>query len=79
MAPSTLRATFEPRRIRMWVTLILATIGPAGCGGGGSDPNTGAISVDHAEAPVDSATGVAVAFAGISLQRGDATTVGADR
>ncbi len=68
---------FGARRFRMLVALTITTIGSAGCGGG-SDPNTGSLSLNLTDAPVDGASSVVFAFKGIDLQRTDGTTVSLD-
>lgn len=62
----------------MFAVLVLATAGLAGCGGGGSDPNTGSLTLSLTDAPVDGAESVVVAFTGIDLQRSDGTRVNLD-
>lgn len=49
-----------------------------GCGGGGSDPGTGSLTLSLTDAPVDGAASVVVVFTGIELQRSDGTRVSLD-
>jgi hypothetical protein len=58
--------------------LVLDIVTLAGCGGGGSAPGTGSLSVNLTDAPVDGAANVVVVFTGLELQRSDGTPVTLD-
>jgi hypothetical protein len=67
MVASMARVPFRVIRINMLAALVLAAVSSSGCGGG-SDPNTGSLSLSLTDAPVDAATSVVVAFTGIEMQ-----------
>jgi hypothetical protein len=58
--------------------LVFGIVTLNGCGGGGSDPGTGSLSLNLTDAPVDGAADVVVVFTGIELQRSDGTLVSLD-
>jgi len=59
--------------------LVLGSVALGGCGGGGgSDPETGSLSVNLTDAPVDGAASVVVVFTGLELQRANGTAVSLD-
>jgi hypothetical protein len=58
--------------------LVLGIFTLAGCGGGGSDPGTGSVSVNLTDAPIDGAANVVVVFTGLELHRSDGTLVTLD-
>jgi hypothetical protein len=74
MVASMARVPLRVIRINMLAALVLAAVSSSGCGGG-SDPNTGSLSLSLTDAPVDAASSVVVAFTGIELHRSDGTTV----
>jgi hypothetical protein len=78
MAASMARVSISSFRISLFAALVLATLGSAACGGGGSDPNTRSLSLSLTDAPVDGAASVVVAFTGIDLQRSNGTLVSVD-
>jgi len=66
------------RRAAALTTLVVGIVTLAGCGGGGSDPGTGSLSVNLTDAPVDGAANVVVMFTGLELHRSDGTLVTLD-
>jgi Domain of unknown function (DUF4382) len=58
--------------------LALGIVTLTSCGGGGSDPGTGSLSVQLTDAPVDGAANVVVVFTGLELHRSDGTLVTLD-
>jgi len=60
------KPNFSIKHASTWTALVLGIVGLTGCGGGGgSDPETGALSVNLTDAPVDGAAEVVVVFTGI--------------
>ena len=59
-------------------TLVVGIVTLAGCGGGGTAPGTGSLSVNLTDAPVDGAANVVVVFTGLELQHSDGTLVTLD-
>ncbi|MFL6603402.1 MAG: DUF4382 domain-containing protein [Steroidobacteraceae bacterium] len=58
--------------------LVAGMVTLSGCGGGGSDPGNGALSVNLTDAPVDGAANVVVVFTGLELHRSDGSLVTLD-
>ncbi len=58
--------------------VVLALLGLSACGGGSGSSSPGHLTVGLADAPVDGATSVVVAFTGIELQGADGTTTSID-